>query len=148
VEMTKTGFDWSTVSQRPRFTVRVSEETLTISLPRPSPVMSWAAVNGGLRTQAAHIIEHRFTEPFDCEDSAKIGRRAASRSRIHGSFVGMITTADIRNHSIKASADQEFRVWVVSTAGCTALSTIGQSGSAMEAVHLQWKLEPLNWLWP
>jgi iron complex transport system ATP-binding protein len=130
--MTKAGFDWSSASQRPLFQVRASEDTLIISLPRPSSVISWAAVNGGLRTQAAHIILHRFTETLDCEDSAKILRRAASRARIQGSFVGMITTADIRSHSIKTSDYQEFRVWVLSTASCKTLSTVGQPGSTVE----------------
>jgi hypothetical protein len=35
------------------------------------------------------------------------------RAGIQGSFVGMITMADIRNYSIKMSAYQEFRAWVL-----------------------------------
>jgi iron complex transport system ATP-binding protein len=132
VEMTKAGFDWSSANQGTLFKVRVSEDTLVISLPRPSPVISWAAVHGGLRTLAAHIIEHRFAETFDFEDSARMIRRAASRAGIQGSFVGMITAADIRNHSIKTSTYQEFRVWVLSTAGCKTLSTVGQPGNTVE----------------
>jgi len=45
--MTRTGFDWSSASQRPLLKVRISEDTLVVSLPRPSPVISWAAVQGG-----------------------------------------------------------------------------------------------------
>ena len=44
----------------------------------------------------------------------------------------MIRAADIRNHSIKTSTYQEFRVWVLSTAGCKTLSTVGQPGNTVE----------------
>lgn len=130
--MMRTGFDWSSASKRPLFKVRISEDTLVVSLPRPSPVISWAAVHGGLRAQAAHIIEHRFAETFDCEGAGKILGRAACKAGMQGSFVGMITTADIRDHSIKTSAYQDLRVWVPSTASCKVLSTVGQPGNTAE----------------
>ena len=132
VERTKAGLAWSSANQGTLFKVRVSEDTLVICLPRPSPVIRWAAVHGGLRTQAAHIIEHRFAETFDCEDSARIIRLATNSAGIPGSLVGMTTAADIRNHSIRTSTYQEFRVWVLSTAGCKTFSRVGQPGNTVE----------------
>jgi hypothetical protein len=59
--MTRTSFDWSSASQRPLFKVRISEGTLVISLPRPSPVISWAAVHGGSAPKP-HTLFWKYTK--------------------------------------------------------------------------------------
>src|SRR5258708_5132645 len=125
-------FDWSSATQQPLFKIRVAEDTLVISFSRPRPVVSLAPLHGGLRTETSCIINHRFQGPFDFNDSAKILRRAASRARIQGSFVGMITNADIGKYSLKTTQHEDLQVWALSTANTVNLATVGDNGSFVE----------------
>jgi iron complex transport system ATP-binding protein len=56
----------------------------------------------------------------------------------------MVTTADIRNRSLKSSAYQEFRVQVLCTAGYKVLSTVGQPGSTADGRPSQVEAGAIN----
>lgn len=60
----------------------------------------------------------------------------------------MITMADIRNHSIKTSAYEDLRVWVLPPASCKVYQQLGSLGTRRRVGRPQSKPEPLIWLWP
>jgi adenosylcobinamide amidohydrolase len=114
------------------FELRLSEGTLVVSLPRPSPVISWAILNGGLRTHVSHIINHQV-DPHDGVDKpGKTLRQAASQAGITGTIVGMMTGVDVRQFFLANAVHGELRVCAVATAGCGNLATVGETGGYVE----------------
>jgi adenosylcobinamide amidohydrolase len=121
-------------SQQPEFfKVRVEKNTtLVVTFPGPRNVMSWAIVNGGLRTHASHIINHHVDPRTPDPDPQKTVRQAASRIAIKGTFVGMLTGADVRKFSMARAVHNELQAYVISTAGCGNLATVGETGNYIE----------------
>jgi adenosylcobinamide amidohydrolase len=122
-----------TSGQPPEFLkLRRSEETLVVSLPRPSPVASWAILNGGLRTHVSHIINHHVDPLGTAADPAKTLRQAASKAGIAGTVVGMMTGVDVRQFFLANSVHSELKVCAIATAGCGNLATVGETGAYLE----------------
>lgn len=114
------------------FKLRVQGDTLVVSFRGPRPVASWAVVNGGMGTQVSHIINHHVHPQTQFENPAKTLRKAAGRLGIKGTFVGMMTGADIRKFSSASAVHNGLQVCVVSTAGCVNLATVGETGAYIE----------------
>src|SRR6516164_4699053 len=88
-------------SDQPQFfKVHVEKNTLIVTFPGPRIVMSWAILNGGIRTHASHIINHHVDPHTRDPDPRKTLRQAANRIAIKGTFVGMLTGADVRRFSM------------------------------------------------
>lgn len=69
---------------------RVIEETLVLSFRRPVEVVSWALLNGGLRSDVAHIINHHVGARVPDELPTKALRRVVGRLNLKGTVVGMV----------------------------------------------------------
>lgn len=114
------------------FKVRVEKNTLVVAFPGPRNVMSWAILNGGVGTHASHIINHHIDPHTPDPDPRRTLRQAASRIGIKGSFVGMLTGADVRRFSMACAVHNELQAYVISTAGCGNLATVGETGNYVE----------------
>jgi adenosylcobinamide amidohydrolase len=114
------------------FKVRVEKNTLVVTFPGTRNVMSWAILNGGVRTRASHIINHHVDPCTSDSDPRKTLRQAARRIGIQGTFVGMLSGADVRRFSMACAVYNELQAYVISTAGCANLSTVGESGNYVE----------------
>jgi adenosylcobinamide amidohydrolase len=122
-----------TSGQPPEFVkLRRSGETLVVSLPRPSSVVSWAILNGGLRTHVSHIINHHVDPLGTPTDPAKTLRQAASKAGIAGTVVGMMTGADVGQFFLANGVHSELQVCAIATAGCGNLATVGETGAYLE----------------
>lgn len=122
----------TSVDQPQFFKVWVEKNTLVVTFPGPRCVMSWAILNGGLRTRASHIINHHVDPRTPDSDPRKTLRQAAGRIGIQGTFVGLLTGADVRRFSIARAVHNELQAYVISTAGCGNLSTVGETGMYLE----------------
>ena len=114
------------------FKLRVEKNTLIVTFPGSRNVMSWAILNGGLRTQASHILNHHVDPRTPGDDPRRTLRQAASRIGIKGAFVGMLTGADVRKFSMARAAYNELQAYVIATAGCANLATVGETGKYIE----------------
>jgi adenosylcobinamide amidohydrolase len=114
------------------FKVRVENNTLVVTFPGPRNVMSWAILNGGVRTHASHVINHHVDLSTSDSDPRRTLRQAASRIGIKGTFVGMLTGADVRRFSMARAVYNELQAYVISTAGCSNLATVGETGNYVE----------------
>lgn len=114
------------------FKIRVEHNTLVVTFPRPRNVISWAILNGGMRTHASHIINHQVDPHTPDSDPRRTLRQAASRIGIKGSFVGMLTGADVRRFSMGRTLYNDLQAYVISTAGCGNLATVGEAGTYVE----------------
>lgn len=114
------------------FKCQVVGETLVITFRRPTHVVSWAPLNGGMRTHASHIINHCVADDFKCEDPQKTLRQVASRIGIKGTFVGMMTAADVGRYSMAKGVHQDLRAYAIATAGCGNVATVGETGAYVE----------------
>jgi adenosylcobinamide amidohydrolase len=123
-----------TDSDQPQFfKVRVEKNsTLVVTFPGPRNVMSWAILNGGVRTHASHIINHHVDPNAHDPDPRRTLRQAASRIGLKGAFVGMLTGADVRRFSMARATHNELQAYVISTAGCGNLATVGEPGNYVE----------------
>jgi len=122
-----------TSAEQPQFfNLRVEKNTLVVTFPGPRNVMSWAILNGGLRVRASHILNHHVDPREPGDDPRKTLRQAASRIGIKGTFVGMLTGADVRRFSVGRAAYNEFQAYVIATAGCGNLATVGETGQYVE----------------
>lgn len=122
----------SSADQPPFFKVRVEKNTLVVTFPGPRNVMSWAILNGGVRTHASHIINHHVDPRTPDADPRRTLRQAASRIGIKGTFVGMLTGADVWRFSMARAVYNELQAYVISTAGCRNLATVGETGKYVE----------------
>jgi adenosylcobinamide amidohydrolase len=122
----------TTVEQPQFFKLRVENSTLVVTFPGPRNVMSWAILNGGVRNHASHIINHHVDPHTLADDPRKALRQAASRIGIKGTFVGMLTGADIRRFSMARAVYNELQAYVISTAGCGNLAAVGEAGNYVE----------------
>jgi len=114
------------------FECQVVGETLVVKFRRPTHVVSWAPLNGGMRTHASHIINHCVADDFKCEDPQKTLRQVASRIGIKGTFVGMMTAADVSKYSMARGVHQDLRAYAIATAGCGNVATVGETGAYVE----------------
>jgi adenosylcobinamide amidohydrolase len=122
-----------TPAEQPQFfELRVEKNTLVVTFPGPRNVMSWAILNGGVRTHASHIINHHVDPHTHGDDPGKTLRQAASRIGIKGTFVGMLTGADVQQFSMARAMYNELQAYVISTAGCANLATVGETGNFVE----------------
>jgi adenosylcobinamide amidohydrolase len=112
----------------------VEKNTLVVAFPGSRSVMSWAILNGGLRTHASHILNHHVDPRTSGDDPRKTLRQAASRIGIKGTFVGMLTGADIRKYSMARALYNELEAYVIATAGCGNLATVGETGTYVERI--------------
>ena len=112
--------------------LRIVGETLVIKFRRPTHVVSWAPLNGGMRTHASYIINHCVAHDLKCEDPQKILRQVASRIGIKGTFVGMMTAADVSRYSMARGVHQDLRAYAIATAGCGNVATVGEKGAYVE----------------
>jgi adenosylcobinamide amidohydrolase len=120
-------------SEQPQFfELRVENNTLVVTFPGSRNVMSWAILNGGLRTHASHILNHHIDPCTPVDDPRQTLRQAASRIGIKGTFVGMLTGADIRKFSMARAVYNELEAYVIATAGCGNLATVGETGRYVE----------------
>lgn len=116
------------------FRLRVFEETLAVTFRRPTHVVSWAILGGGMRTHAAHIINHHI-DPHDRspkDSPPKALRQAASRIGMKGPMVGMMTGADVRRFSRVKGSHGDLEAHAIATAGCSNLATVGETGAFVE----------------
>lgn len=114
------------------FRIRVEKNTLVVTFPGARNVMSWAILNGGVRTHASHIINHHV-DPYAPDPNPRSTlRQAASHIGIKGTFVGMLTGADVRRFSMARAIHNELQAYVISTAGCRNLATVGETGNYVE----------------
>jgi adenosylcobinamide amidohydrolase len=111
---------------------RVIEETLVLSFRRPVEVVSWALLNGGLRSDVAHIINHHVGARAPNELPTKTLRRVVGRLNLKGTVVGMMTAVDIRRHSVSRVTHEDMQACAVATAGCGNLATVGETGNFVE----------------
>jgi adenosylcobinamide hydrolase len=124
-------------SDQPQFfKVRVEKNTLLVTFPGPRSVMSWAILNGGVRTHASHIINHHVDPHSPDPDPRRTLRQAASRIGIKGTFVGMLTGANVQRFSMARATHNELQAYVISTAGCGNLATVGETGNYVEGASL------------
>ncbi len=114
------------------FQLRVVEETLVVAFRTPRCVLSWAIVNGGMRTHASHIINRHVDERTASHDPGKTLRQSARTLGIKGTFVGMMTGADVRRFFIAKAVHGEFAAYAIATAGCSNLATAGEPGAYVE----------------
>jgi adenosylcobinamide amidohydrolase len=120
-------------SDQPQFfKVRVEKNTLVVTFPGPRNVMSWAILNGGVQTHASHIINHHVDPHTPDPDPWRTLRQTATRIGIKGTFVGMLTGADVRRFSMARATYNELQAYVISTAGCGNLATVGETGNHVE----------------
>jgi adenosylcobinamide amidohydrolase len=112
--------------------LRIVGETLVVKFRRPTHVVSWAPLNGGMRTHASHIINHCVADDFNCVDPQKTLRQVASRIGIKGTFVGMMTAADVSRYSMARGVHQDLRAYAIATAGCGNVATVGETGAYAE----------------
>jgi adenosylcobinamide hydrolase len=114
------------------FNQRVMEETLVLSFRRPMQVVSWAVLNGGLRSDVVHIINHHVGAHVANELPAKTLRRVVGRLNLKGTVVGMMTAADIRRHFVSRVIHEEMQACAVATDGCGNLAAVGETGNFIE----------------
>jgi len=122
-----------TSAEQPQFfKLGIGKNTLVVGFPAPRRVMSWAILNGGLRTHASHILNHHVDPRTPGDHPRKTLRQAASRIGIKGTFVGMLTGADVRKFSMARAVYNELQAYVIATAGCANLATVGETGKYVE----------------
>lgn len=114
------------------FRLRIIENTLVVTFPRPRHVVSWAILNGGMRTDASHIINHQVGVHAPNGDPQKTLRQAASKIGIKGLFVGMMTGVDVRQFSMAKGIHDELQACAIATVGCGNLATVGETGAYLE----------------
>lgn len=123
----------STNADQPQFfKVRLEKNTLVVTFPAPRSVMSWAILNGGTQIRASHIINHQVDPRTPDSDPQKTLRQAATRIGIQDTFVGLLTGADVQRFSMARGVYNELQAYVISTAGCGNLSTVGETGMYLE----------------
>jgi adenosylcobinamide amidohydrolase len=88
------------------FRLRVFDTTLVVTFRRPTHVVSWAILGGGMQTHATHIINHHVNV-----DDPKVDVHRFSRAKD--------TYDDLQAHAI-------------TTSGCGNLATVGETGSYLE----------------
>ena len=114
------------------FKLRVEKNTLIVTFPGSRSVMSWAILNGGVRAHASHILNHHVDPHKPGDDPRRTLRQAATRIGIKGTFVGMLTGADVRKFSMARAVYNELQAYVIATAGCANLATVGETGKYIE----------------
>ncbi len=126
------------------FELRTSGESLIMTFPRQSEVISWAPLHGGMRTHAAHILIHSVEPNFNHLHREKVLRRAASKAGIQGTIVGMFTTGSIHNYSVAESSYNDLYTSVVCMAGQTNLAAVGESVPFVERISSDMKSGSIN----
>jgi adenosylcobinamide amidohydrolase len=122
-----------TLEEQPNFyRLRIIDNTMVVSFPRPRHVVSWAILNGGMRTHAAHVINHQVDVHARSDDPKKTLRQAASKVGIKGVFVGMMTGVDVRQCSIAKGVHEDLQAHAIATVGCGNLATVGETGTYVE----------------
>jgi adenosylcobinamide amidohydrolase len=116
------------------FQVRVAKNTLVVTFPSPRTVTSWAILNGGVRTRVSHIINHHVDPHTSGTDPRKTLRQAARQIGLKGAFVGLLTGADVQRFSMAHAAYKELQAYVITTAGCGNLATVGETGKYVEGI--------------
>jgi adenosylcobinamide amidohydrolase len=114
------------------FEYRIVRDTLAVSFFRPIPVMSWAILNGGFRSQTAHISNHRVEAGSPNGSPGETLRKLAGHLRLKDTVVGMMTAADVRSYSIAKASHGDLCAHALTTAGCSNLATVGEEGRFVE----------------
>jgi adenosylcobinamide amidohydrolase len=114
------------------FRLRVFDKTLVVTFRRPTHVVSWAILGGGLQTHATHIINHHVNVDDPKGDPQKALRQAASLIGIEGALVGMMTGVDVHRFSRSKDTYDDLQVHAITTSGCGNLATVGETGSYLE----------------
>jgi adenosylcobinamide amidohydrolase len=78
----------SSVRTHKYFMHQVLEETLVLSFIRPVQVISWAILNGGFRSETAHIINHHVEDCSSNRSPGETPRKVAGRLGLKGTVVG------------------------------------------------------------
>ncbi len=102
------------------FVCRKCDKTLVVSFALPRPVLSWAAYNGGFRTNVSHVIIHAV-------DSIPVqsARQAASRLDLRGTVVGMMTRHELDFQTVTV-AEGDLQVSAIAVADCSMMATVGE----------------------
>jgi len=116
--------------EREFFTVRILRPMLVISFRRPCQVVSWAPLHGGFRSNVSHIVDCQVAEHSGAGTPETVLRRTAGKAGIKGTFVGMLTSADIQNYWLVQSQRGGLRVAALSTITVTKLATVGEAWPA------------------
>ncbi len=114
------------------FEHRIVANTLVLSFHRPVRVMSWAILNGGLRPNTSHIVNHHVESCSPKDEPAKILRQVTSRLGLKGTVVGMMTAADVRHYSMARASHKDLVAYSMATAGCMNLATVGEEGKYLD----------------
>ena len=86
------------------FGVRLAAPALVITFRSPCLVASWAPLHGGFRTGVSHLLNYQVPRNSESTAPETILRRAAGKMGIKGAFVGMLTSADVRQFSSAKAA--------------------------------------------
>ena len=98
----------------PLFTVRPVGETLVLSLMRRCNVVSWAPLNGGFRSDVAHLLIHRLGDTEAPRSRESPLRQVVGRIGLKGTVVGMMTTVDPIHYGIGNAAEGDLSVCAIS----------------------------------
>ncbi len=114
------------------FKHRIMGSTLVVSFPRETRVLSWAILNGGIRPNVKHIINHHVEGSTLKSEPATTLRQVVSRLGLKGTVVGMMTAADVRHYSMARASHKDLVAYSIATAGCTNLATVGEEGKYLD----------------
>ena len=106
--------------------IRLEQEALVLSFPRPVRVLSWAVLNGGF-CYADHIINHHVDKDdiSFAADPRKWLNGAVRRLGLHGKVVGMATGVKMELLEQVPIADQEMEATCFATVGSSNALTVG-----------------------
>ena len=114
------------------FKLRIMGSTLVVSFPRETRVLSWAILNGGIRPNVKHIVNHHVEGSTLENEPDTLLRQVASRLGLKGTVVGMMTAADVGQYSIAQASYEDLTACSIATAGCANLATVGEEGKYLD----------------
>ncbi len=106
--------------------IRLEQEALVLSFPRPVRVLSWAVLNGGF-CYADHIINHHVDKDdiSFAADPKKWLNGTVRRLGLHGKVVGMATGVKMQSLEQASFSDREMEATCFATVGSSNALTAG-----------------------
>lgn len=106
----------------------IRKDILIISSASPMKSLSSSIIGGGF-SNPRYLINHHVEKGFSQKDPQTYLREVATKAGIDGVFVGMMTAADLENHSVVAAAREGFKVTAVVTGGISNAATAGEEAA-------------------
>ncbi len=112
--------------------IRLEQDALILSFPRPVRVLSWAVLNHGF-CYADHIINHHVDKDDSAfaADPAEWLNRAVCRLGLHGKIVGMATGVKMESFEQASFSDREMEATCFATVGPSNALTVGDDVDQM-----------------